>query len=87
MININNSKNVIVNNHANNENKSPRNTRGNSDSLITDSKRELNMLMYSRAKGQMSLNPSTLINNTQRGNKLVNLNRMRALPTSSQGSV
>lgn len=84
VININNSKNIIINNNTNNNNNSRDNTKANNDSMIAETKKELNMLMYSKTKGM--LNPNTTSNNSHRSSKQIYLNKMKALPTSSQGS-
>jgi hypothetical protein len=80
VININNSKNIIINNNTYNNNSSRDNTRANNNSMVAETKKELNMLMYSKSKGVLNPNSSSTTSK-----KIIN--KMKELPTSSQGSM
>jgi hypothetical protein len=85
IININNSKNVTINNNTYNNNND--NSKDINDSSVPETKKDLNMIMFAKSK---SITNSIIIQNPNpnisAANSKRSFNKMKALPTSSQGS-
>ena len=87
IININNSKNVTINNNTYNNNND--NSKDINDSILAETKKDLNMIMFAKSKSitnsiiMQNPNPNP---NISAANSKRSFNKIKALPTSSQGS-